>query len=150
MAQADVIFISRIPDQSLIVPAYFPETDYVVATRGDGYAMVYFPTGWDATIQLDRIGAKSINAWWFDPHNGESKFIGKFSGAGTKAFSTPTKGRGNDWILVLDDAGRNFKSMKSYGPSGRGPECWRFLRSSCPISVSMVKWSSLSKMPKFR
>jgi len=27
-------FLSRVPDQSLIAPAYFPETDYVVATRG--------------------------------------------------------------------------------------------------------------------
>jgi len=33
-------FLSRIPDQSLIVPAYFPETDYVVATMGEGYAFI--------------------------------------------------------------------------------------------------------------
>ncbi len=103
-------FLSRIPDQSLIVPSYYPETDYVVATRGDGYAFVYFPTGWPAEIILDKIGAKSINAYWYDPRNGESKFIESFAGNGTRKFTPPSNGRGNDWILVLDDVTKNFKA----------------------------------------
>lgn len=101
-------FLSRVPDQSLLVPAYFPETDYVVATRGDGYAFVYFPTGWAAEIRLDKIDAKTINAYWFDPRKGEAKLIETFPGNGTRKFTPPTNGRGNDWILVLDDATRNF------------------------------------------
>lgn len=103
-------FLSRVPDQTLIVPSYFPETDYVVATRGDGYAFVYFPTGWSAEIQLDKIGAKTINAFWFDPRNGESKFIETLPGTGTRKYTPPTVGRGNDWILVLDDSSKNFKA----------------------------------------
>jgi hypothetical protein len=101
-------FLSRVPDQSLIVPAYYPETDYVVATRGDGYAFVYLPTGWAAEIQLDKLGAKSINAYWFDPRKGEAKLIGSIPGSGNKKFTPPSSGRGNDWILVLDDASKNF------------------------------------------
>ena len=101
-------FLSRVPDQSLIIPAYFPETDYIVATRGEGYAFVYFPTGWSAEIQLDKIGAKSIMAYWFDPRNGESKLIETFPGTGIRKFTPPTNGRGNDWIL--DDASKNFKA----------------------------------------
>lgn len=103
-------FLSRIPDQSLIAPAYFPETDYVVATRGDGYVFVYFPTGWSAEILLEKIGAKTINAYWFDPRTGESKLIESFPGKGSRKFTPPSGGRGNDWILVLDDASRNFKA----------------------------------------
>ncbi len=103
-------FLSRVPDQSLIVPAYFPETDYVVATRGDGYAFVYFPTGWTAEINLDKIGAKNIDAYWFDPRKGEAKPAEMISGTGTRKFTPPTNGRGNDWILVLDDASKNFKA----------------------------------------
>jgi Protein of unknown function (DUF4038)/Putative collagen-binding domain of a collagenase len=103
-------FLSRIPDQSLILTAYFPETDYVVASRGDGYAFIYFPTGWAAEIILDKIGAKTINAYWFDPRKGESKLIGSFPGTGTHTFTPPTGGRGNDWILVLDDASKNVKA----------------------------------------
>lgn len=101
-------FLTRIPDQSLIAPGYFPETDYIVATRGDGYAFVYFPTGWSATVQLDKIGAKELNAWWFDPRTGEAKQIEKISGTGTRKFNPPSSGRGNDWILVLDDASKKF------------------------------------------
>jgi len=103
-------FLSRVPDQSLIVPAYFPETDYVVATRGDGYAFVYFPTGWVAEIQLDKIGAKTINAYWYDPRKGEAKLFDSFQGTGIHKFTPPSGGRGNDWILVLDDASKNFKT----------------------------------------
>ncbi len=102
-------FLSRVPDQSLIAPAYFPETDYVVATRGDGYAFVYFPTGWSAEIILDRIGAKSVTAYWFDPRAGESKLIETYPGQGTRRFTPPSSGRGNDWILVLDDTSKGFK-----------------------------------------
>jgi len=103
-------FVSRVPDQSMIVPSYYPETDYVVATRGDGYAFVYFPTGWPAEIILDKIGAKSVTAYWYDPRNGESKVIETFPGTGTKKFTPPSAGRGNDWILVIDDASKGFKA----------------------------------------
>ena len=103
-------FLSRVPDQDLIVPAYFPETDYVVATRGDGYAFIYFPTGWPAEIRLEKVGAKRINAFWFDPRTGEVKPPENIPGTGTRKFTPPSTGRGNDWILVLDDASRKFKS----------------------------------------
>lgn len=106
-------FLSRVPDQSMIVQSYFPETDFVVATRGDGYAFIYFPTGWSAEIRLDKIGAVSIRAFWFDPRKGESKLIDTFSGTGTKKFTPPSGGRGNDWILILDDISKNFKDPGS-------------------------------------
>jgi hypothetical protein len=102
-------FLSRVPDQSLIVPSYYPETDYVVATRGEGYAFVYFPAGWDAEIILDKIGAEKITVSWYDPHNGETRKVETISGKGRKKFTPPSGGRGNDWILVLDDASKNFK-----------------------------------------
>jgi len=101
-------FLSREPDQDLIVPGYFPETDYVAATRGKGYAFVYFPTGWTAEIRLDRIGADKLNAWWYDPRTGKAEFIEKIPGNGTKRFTPPSRGRGNDWILVLDDEEMKF------------------------------------------
>jgi hypothetical protein len=103
-------FLSRVPDQELIVPEYFPETDYVVATRGDGYAFIYFPTGWPATIRLDKIAAKTIHAFWFDPRTGDVSPTESISGKGTHKFTPPSNGRGNDWILVLDDASMNFKT----------------------------------------
>jgi hypothetical protein len=107
-------YFSRIPDQSLIGTPYFPETDYVVATRGEGYAFVYFPTGWAADIILDKVGAKEINISWYNPRDGETKFVEKVSGKGIKNFKPPTAGRGNDWILILDDSSKNFDSFLKY------------------------------------
>ncbi len=102
-------FLTRIPDQSMIAPSYFPETDYVVATRGEGYAFVYFPTGWSANIIPEKIGAEKITAYWYDPRTGESKTIGTFPGKVSIRFTPPSNGRGNDWILVIDDASKGFK-----------------------------------------
>ncbi|MGQ9620014.1 MAG: glycoside hydrolase family 140 protein [Bacteroidales bacterium] len=103
-------FLSRVPDQSMIVPDYFPETDYVVATRGNGYAFVYFPTGWSAGIIPDKIGADELNVSWYDPRTGEMRFVEKVSGKGVKHFTPPSRGRGNDWILLLDDVSKNFNN----------------------------------------
>jgi hypothetical protein len=106
-------FLSRVPDQSMIVTGYFPETDYIVSTRGEGYAFVYFPTGWSAEIILDKIGGKSITGYWYDPRNGTSKLIATFPGTGIQKFTPPTGGRGNDWVLVLDDASKKFRAPGS-------------------------------------
>lgn len=97
------------PDQSIIIPSYFPEKDYVVAIRDEGYAFFYYPTGWSAEIQLDKLGAKTINAYWFDPRKGEAILIDSFAGTGTRKYTPPTTGRGNDSVLVIDDASKNFK-----------------------------------------
>ena len=101
-------YLSRIPDQSLIVPAYYPETDYAVATRGEGYAFIYIPTGWPVEIFPDKVGAKNLNAYWFNPRTGDSKLIESIPGKGKHSFIPPSSGRGNDWVLVLDDTSKKF------------------------------------------
>mgnify|MGYP000956215604 CR=1 FL=1 len=101
-------FTSRVPDQSLIVPSYYPETDYVVATRGDGYAFVYFPTGWSAEIDLRKLGMQAIHAYWYNPRNGETTLIETIEVMRPWKFTPSSTGRGNDWILILDDASRGF------------------------------------------
>lgn len=101
-------FTSRVPDQSLIEPSYFPETDYVVATRGDGYAFIYFPTGWSAEIDLTKFGVDAIHAYWFDPRTGETTLIETIEVMKVWKFTPPSGGRGNDWILILDDASKGF------------------------------------------
>jgi hypothetical protein len=101
-------FFSRYPDQSIIMNSYFPEPDQVVTTRGDGYAFIYVPTGWGPLLDLQKLGYQNLNVWWYNPRTGEIKNDGKIEGKGFKEFKTPTRGRGEDWVLVLDDASRNF------------------------------------------
>lgn len=101
-------FLSRVPDNSLIVPEYFPETDHVIATRGDGYAFVYFPTGRSTEIDLTKFGAQAIHAYWYNPRTGDINLIETIEVMRVWKFTPSSSGRGNDWVLILDDASRKF------------------------------------------
>jgi hypothetical protein len=103
-------FLSRVPDQSIIAGDPGPHgPHHLRATRGDGYAMVYNPSGRNFSVNLGKISGAQVRAWWFDPRTGDAVKIGTFANTGTRAFDPPgTEGRGNDWVLVLDDAARNF------------------------------------------
>jgi hypothetical protein len=50
-----------------------------------------------------------VKAWWYDPRTGASRPAGEWAGEGRRTFTAPgVPGRGNDWVLVLDDAARRF------------------------------------------
>ena len=100
----------RIPFQELIANDYMPETDYIVATRGKNYAFVYIPTGWAAKINLDKLGWKNSVVWWYNPRTGEAKKSGYISNDGVREFKPETGGRGNDWVLVIDDKNDGFSA----------------------------------------
>lgn len=101
-------FLSRIPDQSLIVPAGYSDLDFIVATSGEGYALVYFPTGLSAVINIQMLGASEIRASWYNPRTGESILIDTIDDIKPFRFTPPYGGKGNDWILILDDVSRGF------------------------------------------
>jgi len=106
-------FLSRVPDQSLVLNTYVPETDFIAATRGDGYIFVYIPTGWEAEVDLSRTGWPALHQWWYNPKNGEVMDEGIVKMSSTMNFNPPGDGRGNDWILVLDDARKDFPAPGS-------------------------------------
>jgi len=102
-------FLSRVPDQSLIAEAPSQGADHVQATRGEGYAFVYCPTGKPVKVVLGKIPAGNVKAWWYDPRTGAAQSIGIYPNAGVSTFTPPGKpGTGNDWVLVLDDTARGF------------------------------------------
>jgi hypothetical protein len=49
-----------------------------------------------------------VKAWWFNPRNGEATAIGTFEPAGEREFTPPDPGEMIDWVLVLDDASKNY------------------------------------------
>lgn len=102
-------FLSRVPDQSLIVDNPERGPDHAQATRGDGYAFVYIPSGRPMKVRLGQISGKALKTWWYDPRTGAAKAIATFANAGEKDFSPPgSPSRGNDWVLVLDDSALKF------------------------------------------
>ena len=103
-------FFTRIPDQSLIVEGQEEKTRYISATRdrNGSYAMLYSEQGDPFAVNLQLLSGKKITAWWFDVKNGKSFLIGTLDKTGKQWFYPPTKGKGNDWVLVLDDASKKF------------------------------------------
>ena len=101
-------FLDRVPFPQIIQNKYFPETDYVVATAGDNYVMVYFPTGWEAELDLHLCAWPKIHGWWYNCQNGKATDLGIMDGTQMKSFSPQTHGRGNDWVLVPDNAEAGF------------------------------------------
>jgi hypothetical protein len=113
-------FVSRVPDTSVVIAGQGVGAEHVEATRDqDGsYAFVYIPTGRTISVDLRKASyGPRIKAWWFNPRTGAASAIGEIEARTRREFhhefnppGEPT--RGNDWVLVLDDA------QKGYGPPG--------------------------------
>lgn len=98
-------FFSRIPDQSMIVAGQGEKYDYLVATRGLGYAFVYSYTGKTFSIDGTKIAAQRLLASWFNPRNGETTIIDTLDNSNNLTFDPPGEiQEGNDWVLVLEAA----------------------------------------------
>jgi hypothetical protein len=105
----------RIPDQWLIVNDPMGTTSRIQACRAsDGsYALIYTAAGSKLNVRLvdriyEKVSGTAIRAYWFDPRLGTATLIGEFPKRTSMEFTPPGTGPGNDWVLVLDDASRNF------------------------------------------
>lgn len=97
-------FLTRIPDQSMIVSEQEENNDYVSATRDSKgtYAMIYFPTGKTTTINISSLKGKNFKTQWYDTRTGAS-FEGKpLIKSKAINITPPSSGLGNDWVLVID------------------------------------------------
>ncbi len=101
-------FLERIPFQEILLNGFVSETDYIVATQGKNYLMVYLPTGLAAKLDLKKCGWTKAKCWWFNCQTGEAEFIEVVDCTDVKTFKSTTGGWGNDWVLVLDNAEINF------------------------------------------
>jgi len=105
--------LSRVPDQSLLADAR-GGGEHIRATRGDGYAMIYLPAGGSVRVLPRVTGGPMFRGFWFDPRTGQVTFIGQVKNRPELEFCAPSAGRGNDWVLVLDDDDRDVP------PPGQG------------------------------
>jgi hypothetical protein len=110
-------FLTRIPDDSLIVPAGVPNaipgagTKFMNATRSrDGdYGMVYSATSRVYRLNLRLLSGESLHFWWFDPRDGSHIDLGVVPRSNLVDVTPPIKGEDLDWILVIDDAAKDFR-----------------------------------------
>ena len=98
--------LDRVPDQS-IIDSPRGNNDHVQATRGNDYILVYSAQGNMVKINPGKISGSEIVATWYNPRNGETKDAGRFS-KGQREFTAPTSGYGQDWVLIIDDASKQY------------------------------------------
>lgn len=107
--------LQRVPDNRLL--EFEPTFDDATRCQAAGdimgsYAMIYVPESpRKIVVRLDRLFSRKIRAWWFNPRDGSSSLIGDYEKLEPTGFTSPPDGP--DWVLVLDDA------VKNYPPPGQ-------------------------------
>ena len=101
-------FLDRVPDQSLIKEADYVPTDRIQATRGKDYLFVYTTAGKSFHVVMGKIQGNELQAYWYNPRNGKSTDIGTVMNKDMREFTPPSSGYGQDWVLVLDDAAKQY------------------------------------------
>jgi len=104
-------YFTRIPAQDILASDAYSGHDRITATRcqNGSYAMVYSESGKPFSVNLTLLTGNSITAWWFDVRSGRAYAAGTYIKSADCRFSPPTSGRGNDWVLVLDDTDAGFE-----------------------------------------
>lgn len=101
-------FYQLVPDPSLILNGPTTGGATIRAARADdaSFAVVYSPRGAPFTLDKARLDATRIRALWFDPRYGITHPTNTANTIGIQTYTPPTQGRGQDWVLVLEDADR--------------------------------------------
>src|SRR5206468_4159937 len=99
-----------LPDQSVIAAGQGEGEDHIQAGRAEdgSFILAYLTFGHRVAIHMDKLSGKRIKAQWYDPREGTWTVIGQYSNSGVREFVPPSNGDQNDWILVLDDAQKNY------------------------------------------
>jgi hypothetical protein len=101
-------FHKLVPDQALILNGPKSGDAKIRAGRAnDGsFAIFYSPRGEKFTLDKSIIKADRVREIWYDPRYGTAYDIHITDRIGFQTYTPPTSGRGNDWVLILEDASR--------------------------------------------
>ncbi len=103
-------FLTRVPDQSLLVGDPGSKGDHIQATRGDdgSYAFIYTPSARPFRVDLIRLAGQTLRVAWFDPTTGQTTEIDTIPRAGIVEFVPPRLPGVPDRVLILDDPARGY------------------------------------------
>jgi len=104
-------FLKMVPDQDILAEVFGHNKNEIRAARGlDGsVVVVYTPYGNSVHIKLEMISAESITGYWYNPREDMSQKITSFPNTKeARSFMPPSSGERTDWVLVLDDASKNY------------------------------------------
>jgi len=103
-------FTKLVPDVRIILNGSSSGSARIRAARAsDGsFAIVYSPRGESFTLDKSIIKGDRQREVWYDPRYGTSYVFKEQDGFGIQTFTPPTSGRGNDWVLVLEDIAAGY------------------------------------------
>lgn len=85
------------------------------------FAFIYSPRGESFTVDKNTLKARRVKELWYDPRYGVTRPLHSTDNWGYQTYAPPTSGRGNDWILILEDeaAGFPLPGAPQTGPANR-------------------------------
>jgi hypothetical protein len=103
-------FTKLVPDQRIILNGPTSGGSRIRAARAsDGsFAIVYSPRGESFTLDKSIIKSERQRQIWYDPRYGTSYVFKEQDSFGIQTFTPPTNGRGNDWVLLIEDLAAGF------------------------------------------
>jgi hypothetical protein len=114
-----------VPDQSVIAARQGKGEgegeDLVRAARAEdgSFVVAYLPTGKPVSMQMAKVSGKTVKAQWYDPRQGTWREIGEYPNTGKREFVPPSKGDNDDWVLVLEDTEKGYRTAGT----GASDEC---------------------------
>ncbi|MGC4234947.1 MAG: glycoside hydrolase family 140 protein [Niabella sp.] len=96
-------YFDRKPAQEIIADNTQKRYNYILATKGNDYAMAYTYTGRTFSVNTSRLGFKLSKAAWYSPIDGSEQEIPLKVKSGIVRFDPPGEpANGNDWVLILE------------------------------------------------
>ncbi len=99
-----------VPDQSILPKDNIENEEYQMASISqDGdFLFAYLPYGNKVKINTEKLTGKQLKGWLFNPRDGYTISLGNFENTGSKEIEPPSMGRGSDWLVIIDDAAKNY------------------------------------------
>ncbi|MDZ7632939.1 MAG: glycoside hydrolase family 140 protein [Bacteroidales bacterium] len=90
-------------NQALILNDNPEEESYILSAAGEDneFIVAYTPTGKSIEIDLTKMVADNVKAYWFNPRSGKIKHIGDFETNMPHEFKPWSDGWGSDFLLII-------------------------------------------------
>jgi hypothetical protein len=96
-------YFDRTPAQEIIADNIQDRYNYILATKGRNYAMIYTYTGRSFEVDFSKMKFKISKASWFNPSTGIIEKVKDVAAKGIVDFDPPGEPKnGNDWVLILE------------------------------------------------
>ena len=102
-----------VPDQRLILN-YNPRSgayQMAMMSKDKDLIFVYNPYGYPLKIDVSHLEPNKLNAFWFNPRDGEYLYIKSIARSYDGEFTPHSIGRGSDWVLILQDASKDYNEF---------------------------------------